>query len=355
MTQSSTKGVPIDTDPTLAANSNQLVCSQAAIKTYVGVTISGAALPVTATANQILLSQSLTAPVWSTTTLPATNVLGDILYSSAANVLSNLAGNITTAKQYLSQTGNGSISAAPVWATITGSDITGAALTNVDDTNVTLTLGGTPTTALLRAASLTLGWTGQLSVARGGTGVASLTAYSVVCGGTTSTGAVQSVSGVGTSGQVLTSNGAAALPTWQTSATNWVAYTPTITGFGTATDVEFWSRRDGDSLEIRGRFTSGTSTGVEARMSIGYNGTNNNVTSSSTKITSIQFAGAATFSQATTAATQPQIIIEAGVQYCTFGLQSATTGGLSKVLGNAFMPSGRAVSFLVNIPIDTWP
>ena len=46
---------------------------------------------------------------------------------------------------------------------------TGAALTKVDDTNVTLTLGGTPSTALLQASSLTLGWTGTLSSARGGT------------------------------------------------------------------------------------------------------------------------------------------------------------------------------------------
>lgn len=48
--------------------------------------------------------------------------------------------------------------------------ITPAALTKADDTNVTLTLGGTPATALLQAASLSLGWTGQLSMARGGTG-----------------------------------------------------------------------------------------------------------------------------------------------------------------------------------------
>jgi hypothetical protein len=48
--------------------------------------------------------------------------------------------------------------------------ITGSALTKTDDTNVTLTLGGSPTTALLAATSLTLGWTGVLSVARGGTG-----------------------------------------------------------------------------------------------------------------------------------------------------------------------------------------
>lgn len=48
--------------------------------------------------------------------------------------------------------------------------ITGSALTKTDDTNVILTLGGTPTSALLTAASLTLGWAGQLSVGRGGTG-----------------------------------------------------------------------------------------------------------------------------------------------------------------------------------------
>lgn len=46
-----------------------------------------------------------------------------------------------------------------------------SALTKTDDTNVTLTLGGTPATALLQAVSLTLGWTGLLSGARGGTGV----------------------------------------------------------------------------------------------------------------------------------------------------------------------------------------
>jgi len=58
----------------------------------------------------------------------------------------------------------------------------------------------------------------DLVVADGGTGVSSLTAYAVLAGGTTSTGAVQTVSGLGTSGQVLTSNGAGALPTWQASA-----------------------------------------------------------------------------------------------------------------------------------------
>lgn len=52
-------------------------------------------------------------------------------------------------------------------------------------------------------------------VIEGGTGAITFTAYSIVAAGTTSTGSFQNVSGVGNSGQVLTSNGAAALPTWQ--------------------------------------------------------------------------------------------------------------------------------------------
>lgn len=55
-------------------------------------------------------------------------------------------------------------------------------------------------------------------VVEGGTGDSSFTAYSVVCGGTTSTGSLQNVSGVGSSGQVLTSNGASSLPTWQSTS-----------------------------------------------------------------------------------------------------------------------------------------
>lgn len=63
-----------------------------------------------------------------------------------------------------------------------------------------------------------------LAVADGGTSDTSLTAYAVICGGTTGTGAIQSIAGVGTSGQILTSNGAGALPTFQTSSSGTTSY-----------------------------------------------------------------------------------------------------------------------------------
>lgn len=96
------------------------------------------------------------------TSLPAI-VQGDLWYGSAASTISALTKSVSS-NQYLKNSGTTN---NPAWASIVASDITsGAALTKTDDTNVTLTLGGTPTSALLVATSLTLGWTGTLALSR---------------------------------------------------------------------------------------------------------------------------------------------------------------------------------------------
>jgi hypothetical protein len=61
--------------------------------------------------------------------------------------------------------------------------------------------------------------TGTVGVGHGGTGITSTTAYGVVLGGTTTTGAFQNA-GAGVVDQVLISNGPSAVPTWQT-ITSW--------------------------------------------------------------------------------------------------------------------------------------
>lgn len=48
---------------------------------------------------------------------------GDTLYASDTNTLATLAGNTTTTKKFLAQTGNGSSSAAPTWASIIDTDL----------------------------------------------------------------------------------------------------------------------------------------------------------------------------------------------------------------------------------------
>lgn len=93
---------------------------------------------------------------------------------------------------------------------------------------------------ITRLGTITQGiWNGtQIGVPFGGTGVGTFTAYSVICGGTTSTGPLQNVSGLGTLGFVLTSTGPGSLPTWQVSAgsgtvdvgtVNAIAYYPAAT------------------------------------------------------------------------------------------------------------------------------
>jgi pectate lyase-like protein len=69
---------------------------------------------------------------------------------------------------------------------------------------------------LYGANSSYISW--PLTPVNGGTGLAALTAWTLLAGGTTATGALQQVAGTGTSGQVLTSAGAGALPAWVTAA-----------------------------------------------------------------------------------------------------------------------------------------
>ena len=120
---------------------------------------------------------------------------GDTLYYSSGTTLSKLA--IGGSGYYMSSSGT-----APQWSAP-------AALTKTDDTNVTLTLGGSASTALLNAASLTLGWTGQLAVSRGGTGIGTYTAGDLLYASGTTT---LSKLAIGTANYVLTSSGSA--PQW---------------------------------------------------------------------------------------------------------------------------------------------
>jgi hypothetical protein len=76
--------------------------------------------------------------------------------------------------------------------------------------------GTVKTYTLPNASTTILTAANVVSVSQGGTGVSSLTAYAIVCGGTNTTNPTQQVSGVGLSGQILTSQGAGQLPIWAT-------------------------------------------------------------------------------------------------------------------------------------------
>jgi len=331
-----------------------------------------ARLPVGTIDGQIVQvnAAAATGLAWSTATYPSTTTINQILYSNAANVVTGITtgnngvlitsaggvpsigstlpaavqGNITALGTIATGVWHGSVidvlyggtgvasfttympicggtsgtgalqsvstagavagyaltyvssSALPTWQAV-GAPYTPSALTRTDDTNVTITLGGSPTTALLAATSLTMGWTGQLSLARGGTN-ANLTASA---GGLVYSGAssLAILAGTATANQVPLS-GSSAAPSWSTAT-----YLPTLTANGilyaSASNVmaQIATGNDGvlvtsaggvpsisstlpnavqDNITRTGTITSGTWNGNV--IGLAYGGTNANLTAS---------------------------------------------------------------------------
>lgn len=121
-----------------------------------------------------------------------TALTGDVTASGPGSVAATLAtvnsnvGTFGSATQVAQVTVNGkglTTAASNVTITPAATSITGAGdLTKTDDTNVTLTLGGTPTGSLLKSTSITAGWTGTLAATRGGTGTGTTTVGDILVG-----------------------------------------------------------------------------------------------------------------------------------------------------------------------------
>lgn len=169
------------------------------------------------TSTTLLHGNAIGAPTWSAVSLTAdvsgqlplanggtnanlTAANGGVVYSTAAALAINTPGS---SGNWLKSIGAG----APAWTAP-------AALTKTDDTNVTATLGGSAATALLNAASITLGWTGQLGLTRGGTAASLVASNGGIVYSDASAMAV--LSGTATAGQILRS-GASAAPSWSTA------------------------------------------------------------------------------------------------------------------------------------------
>lgn len=139
-----------------------------------------------------------------------------------------------------------------------GSGGTGVAalgdITKADDTNITLTLGGTPTGSVISSVSFTLGWTGVLSVARGGLGVGTITGLMQGNG----TGAVTGIGNSSAVGQILRVTGAS---TYAWGALD-LADADAVTG-----DLPFANLTQGSALSVLG--VTGNATADVASIAAG--------------------------------------------------------------------------------------
>lgn len=139
------------------------------------------------------------------------------------------------------------------------------------------------------------------------------------------------------------------------TVTDEVAYTPTFVGFGTVSNVNFVSSRRGDKLFFRGTFTAGTVTATVASFTIGFNGTDSNVSSAATVTTNTQI-GIWTRDGMVPSAAELMLTLlgSASTTTINFGYNSAGTSGLSPAGGNSIIGSGETVSIQGEIPISGW-
>lgn len=181
--------------------------------TLLGTTAAGSTVTINADA-----AVAGSFPTDAGTATPAANALtvaGGTLISSvgAGSTVTLNLDNGTDGQVIIASTAG-----SPVYATLTAG-------TNINVTNA--------------SNSITIALAGDVSVADGGTGRSVATAFAVICGGTTSTNPHQSIASVGSANDILTSNGAGALPTFQAPAGG-----GNVTGPGSSTD-EAVARFDG--------------------------------------------------------------------------------------------------------------
>ena len=194
--------------------------------------------------------------------------LGDIIYENATPAPARLAGNTTTATQFLSQTGTGSVSTAPSWTT-------------------------------------------AIPVANGGTG--------------------------NTSGGMIGSN--------------WTAYTPTFTAFGTVTGVGMFWRRVGDSLDIQGSFVTGTPTATSMAITL----PSGLVTASTSKFPASN--GIVGYLQRPVAFTTSwgQLTVIASNGFVNVGVLSSATNAQAAANGSGSVGTGEGIFVnITGIPISGW-
>lgn len=147
---------------------------------------------------------------------------------------------------------------------------------------------------------------------------------------------------------ILSNNPGQLVTKAKVNVSDWTSYTPTFQGFGTVTNINVRWRRVGDNLEVEGYFSTGTGTGVEARM-----GFPSGLVSAST-LPTLSLAGKVIWNDATNPASYFHGLIEPNVSYFTFGGKQTSQSQLIKVDGNSYTTSPHNLSVKFSVPIEGW-
>jgi hypothetical protein len=134
--------------------------------------------------------------------------------------------------------------------------------------------------------------------------------------------------------------------------TDWTSYTPTFAGLGTVTNIDFYYRRVGDTLEIYGSGTTGTVTATTASISL----PSGLVTSANINSTSPR--GSFYLSGSTADAVDAyRLNIIASPSDTTVGIGERTSAASNEVLkraGNSIAGNSLNFNVLFSVPIQGW-
>ena len=130
--------------------------------------------------------------------------------------------------------------------------------------------------------------------------------------------------------------------------------TSSFTGFGTVSAINTQCKRQGGDLLMKGTFTSGTPTAVEARVALPlWNGTQL-VSAGASIIPNTQLAGDAVYSTQSATYFRHAILIDPSVSYFNFGVQSSTLTAALKALGTQAGSLNNGLYITARIPIEGW-
>lgn len=134
--------------------------------------------------------------------------------------------------------------------------------------------------------------------------------------------------------------------------TDWKAYTPTPTAIGTVNSSNFWYRRDGDSVYIRGRLDVGAGgTGADAHL-----GLPAGLTVDAAKNTALFYVGNIQIDSVNNTTnnigSSYSVVAEAGDAFVSITFRGTAIGGLVKEAGSTLDGGVSAWDFFV--PITGW-
>lgn len=133
---------------------------------------------------------------------------------------------------------------------------------------------------------------------------------------------------------------------------NWESYTPTFGGLGTPTSIQMYWRRVGDSMEIRGRFNTGTVTASEAQI-----GLPNSEVIDSAKLSSTLPVGRVSRDNATNPGIKNfTALATGGDTFINIGIahQDAAGSPFTPQNGASLFGGTEAASIYARVPIQGW-